>query len=96
LIFSGHCLIIKIKMNEVNSLTRRYVGSALNISECCKSNEHLSIKEAFECILLKENNPLEINIKAIDWAFGLRAIVPTFGSEWQEINKYRTTYTINK
>jgi hypothetical protein len=81
-------------MNEVNSPTRRYVASTSDIPECCKSNEHSSIKEAFECILLKENNPLEIKIDAIDWAFGERAIVPTFGSEWQEIwqeiDKYRT------
>jgi hypothetical protein len=81
-------------MNEVNSPTRRYVASTSDIPECCKSNEHSSIKEAFECILLKENDPLEIKIDAIDWAFGERAIVPTFGSEWkeiwQEIDKYRT------
>jgi hypothetical protein len=95
LTFSGHCLTTEIKMSHVNSPTRRYVASTLNIPECCKTNEHSSIKEAFECIILKENDPLTINIKAIDWAFGLRAIVPTFGSEWQEINKYRTIYRLD-
>jgi hypothetical protein len=76
-------------MNEINSPTRRYVASSPNVPECCENNEHSSIQEALDCILLKESNKFDVGIDAIDWAFGVRAIVPTFGNEWQEIHKYK-------
>lgn len=63
-------------MDEVNSPTRRY-RIELDNSLCCHK-EHRSIYEARKC------GGIRGSLRAVDWAFGLRAFVPTFGSEWSE------------
>ena len=75
--------------NEVDSKTRRYFGKSEGYDECCPKNEHKTIKDAFYCLVNKGVDHLWIGVGAIDWAFGERAVVPTFGKEWQEIVKIR-------
>lgn len=75
-------------MNEVDSPTRgdrigRHLGGHDPCpAEYCCAQGHPSLEEAFACGRLQGRGADDMSLKALDWAFGLRASVPTFGNEW--------------
>lgn len=84
--------------NEVDSPTRGYRTEHSTDplervpGEFCCEEEHPTLEAAFDCGMAKGWNPDRMSLWAIDWAFGLRAKVPTFGYEWQREHKIRKAY----
>jgi len=75
------------RVNEVQVNTRAFVVTYRK--DVCCTEGHAAMEDAFACGLSHGWNSMELGVRAIDWAFGLRAFVPTFGSEWVLANKLR-------
>lgn len=76
----------------LSTKNRKYVASTSQHYQCCEENEHNSIEDALCCMLKKESNTYLVKVSAIDWAFGLRALVPTVPIEWHELVRCQKKY----
>ena len=64
--------------------------------EPCCNEEHDTIAEAFACGVKRGWGPRGLGLDAIDWAFGMRAVVPTCAVGWVEAARLRKALTQRK